>query len=276
MAVTRDQASRLLSESEMALFGDSRNPALRALSPRELTRRIERTRKLRDKSRDLLQRQKLATRGRTGSKGGVTGTANERTARKGEVLDDILQRFEDRLGTVQGAEQTESPRSSAGRAIGRKTAAARAGKTSSRKSEAAATQSPRVSRGDGKSDITKDRLAKRRADTRGDRKAATAAAGASAAGRSTRRRKQAVSPDEALANTRQLLEAKQQRDRETPAYRMLEAQAEGRRAEPESGFQSESARARAQELHAGEVRLDPIHGSISTRDRQSQGKRDRR
>ena len=273
MAVTRDQASRLLSESEMTLFGDSRNPALRALSARELIRRIERTRRLRDRSRDLLQRQKLGTRGRTGSKGGVTGTANERTARKGEVLDDILQRFEDRLGTVQGAGQAESPRSSASRAIGRKTAAARAGKTSSRKSEAAAAQSPRGSRGDGMSDVTEDRAAKRRAGTR---KAATTAARASAAGGSTRRRKQAVSPDEALANTRQLLEAKQQRDRETPAYRMLEAQAEGRRAEPEPGFQSESARAKAQELHAGEVRLDPIHGSISTHDRQSQGERDRR
>src|SRR3970040_1287526 len=78
MAVTRDQASRLLSESEMTLFSESRNPALRSFSARELIRRIERARKLRDKSRDLLQRQRLGSRKRTGSKGGATGEVYQR------------------------------------------------------------------------------------------------------------------------------------------------------------------------------------------------------
>src|SRR3970040_2694173 len=114
MAVTRDQASRLLSESEMTLFSESRNPALRSFSARELIRRIERARKLRDKSRDLLQRQRLGSRKRTGSKRGATGGANERTARKGEVFEDILQRFESRLQEVQGSDEAASGRAKAG------------------------------------------------------------------------------------------------------------------------------------------------------------------
>lgn len=103
MPITRDQASRLLTQPEMGLFGDSRNPALRALSEKALASRVARTRKLRDKSRGLLQRQKLKSRERTGNKLGTSGVANQRTGKKGEILDDILQRFESRLQEVQAA-----------------------------------------------------------------------------------------------------------------------------------------------------------------------------
>lgn len=77
-----------------------------------------------------------------------------------------------------------------------------------------------------------------------------------------------------MAQTRELLEAKQQRDRELRPYQVLDEQ--GQPGQPEPGYQSGSAKSKAQELHAGEARLEPIHGSISTRDRQSQGKRDHR
>ncbi|MDQ3617675.1 MAG: hypothetical protein M3374_03005 [Pseudomonadota bacterium] len=103
MPITRAQASRVLTQPELALFGDSRNPALRALSEKALASRVERTRKLRDKSRDLLQRQKLKSRERTGNKLGTSGVANQRTGEKGEILDDMLQRFECRLQEVQAA-----------------------------------------------------------------------------------------------------------------------------------------------------------------------------
>lgn len=109
MPITRDQASRLLTQPEMALFGDSRNPALRALTEKALATRIERTRKLRDKSRDLFQRQTLKSRDRTGSKLGTFGDANQRTAKKAEILDEILQRFESRLEVVQQAAQQTVP-----------------------------------------------------------------------------------------------------------------------------------------------------------------------
>nr|MBA2237343.1 hypothetical protein [Lysobacter sp.] len=129
MAIAREQARGLLTDSEMVLFGESRNPALRSLTGRELTRRIERVRKLRDKARDLLQRQRLGSRQRTGSKGGKSGAANERTARKGEMLDDILQRFEGRLQELERSGQSEGARQAAG-AAGKATGAARPAKKS--------------------------------------------------------------------------------------------------------------------------------------------------
>ena len=42
------------------------------------------------------------------------------------------------------------------------------------------------------------------------------------------------------------------------------------------GFQSDSAARRALRLHAAEARIPAIQGSISTRDRINQGKRDHR
>ena len=266
MAVTRDQARRLLSESEMTLFSDSRNPTLRSFSARELTRRIERARKLRDKSRDLLQRQRLGTRKRTGSKGGATGDANERTARKGEVLDDVLQRFESRLQDVQDADGAASGRAAAG-------AKAQKAKPAARKRAAKAQAAP--GKATGKAAVKATSGAARTGPATAGR-ATTApsgtARGASAAKK--RPRKAAITPEQALAQTRELLQAKQQRDREPRAYQVLDEQTQP--GLPEAGYQSGSAKSKAQELHAGEVRLEPIHGSISTRDRQSQGKRDHR
>ena len=45
---------------------------------------------------------------------------------------------------------------------------------------------------------------------------------------------------------------------------------------PQPGFQSDEARAKAEELHAGESRMQAIQGSIGTQDRHNQGKRDSR
>jgi hypothetical protein len=81
-----------------------------------------------------------------------------------------------------------------------------------------------------------------------------------------------ISPDQALANTRALLEAKKRQDREGPAWQHLDGSAS-----PAAGrYQSPEARSRAEELHAGESRMPAIEGSISTRDRKNQAKRDKR
>jgi hypothetical protein len=97
MPTTRRAASRLLSASELQLFDASRRDSLAHLDERTLRSKVERTRKLRDKSRDLLQRQKLASRTRTGSKAGKSGEANARTQQKAELVGELLQRFEERL-----------------------------------------------------------------------------------------------------------------------------------------------------------------------------------
>ena len=83
-----------------------------------------------------------------------------------------------------------------------------------------------------------------------------------------------ITPKQALANTRSLLEAKQAHDREALPWQALDTHSHG--TAPKSGFQSEEAKDKAGELHAGESRLDAIEGSISSQDRKSQGKRDSR
>ena len=62
MPCTRTQASKLLTAAEMALFDAARGDAIGALTTRALKAKVERTRRLRDKYRDLHQRQRLATR----------------------------------------------------------------------------------------------------------------------------------------------------------------------------------------------------------------------
>ncbi|WP_408953908.1 hypothetical protein [Lysobacter sp. Hz 25] len=82
-----------------------------------------------------------------------------------------------------------------------------------------------------------------------------------------------ITPEQALANTRQLLEAKQEQAREAQPWQQLDSK-HGQ--VPQSGPQSPGAAQKAEELHAAESRMDAIQGSIGTQDRHNQGKRDNR
>jgi hypothetical protein len=82
-----------------------------------------------------------------------------------------------------------------------------------------------------------------------------------------------LTPKQALANTRKLLEAKKAHDLQPQPWQTLDPQREH---VPQAGYQSNEAAAKAQELHAGESRMSSIHGSVSTHDRRNQGKRDHR
>ena len=88
-----------------------------------------------------------------------------------------------------------------------------------------------------------------------------------------RGRKQAITPEQALAQTHALLEAKQARDHEPKPWAEI---ADSGIESGTPGYQSDSAARRAQRLHAAEVRLSGNQGSVSTRDRINQGKRDHR
>lgn len=104
MAYNRIQAARLLSASEMEVFVSSLKEQLSGLGAPRLRVMIRRTRALRDKFRDLLRRQRLETRSRTGSKSGRGGAANQRTAQKAQAFAEVLERFEARLARVDAAE----------------------------------------------------------------------------------------------------------------------------------------------------------------------------
>jgi len=92
-----------------------------------------------------------------------------------------------------------------------------------------------------------------------------------ATGNAARKRK--ITPEQALANTRALLEAKHEHDRQPPPWQALGA-APGQA--PQPGFQSDEAAQKAGELHAGESRMQAIQGSVGTQGRHNQGKRDSR
>jgi len=102
MPVTRQQAQLLLSVSEMELYDESRSNPLRKLDAAALQKRVERIRRSRERARDLVQRQKLASRASTGSKLGQSGMANQRSKDKAALIDDILKRFEGALQAATG------------------------------------------------------------------------------------------------------------------------------------------------------------------------------
>lgn len=88
-----------------------------------------------------------------------------------------------------------------------------------------------------------------------------------------------ITPEEALENTRQLLEAKQARDRQPPAWRQFDAehgQPAVDQAQGHGALEDDQARAAANRLHAAEIRLDANQGSVSERDRHQQGRTDAR
>ena len=375
MPITRAKASQLLNQREMALYDESRINGLRQLDGKALATRVTRARTARDRARDLVRRQKLASRSSTGSKRGPGGTDNQRSKDKAELMADILARFETRQREVD-RQEARSARTAAS-AAGRKTAgkagaqaaagaraprkAAGAGKgssaTATSKSPAQATKqaavaapaAPRSARetantddaapastsarrngglaagpGKGSSATTSKspaaatkqaaaaapaapRSARETADTDDAAPASTSARrngglaagpgkpratartdgadGASTAGDGARRdgrattaparrpRKRRLTPEQALAQTQALLEAKQARDAEPKPW----ADIGGEGADAGAvGYQSPGAARRADQLHAGEMRLPANQGSISTRDRVNQGKRDHR
>jgi hypothetical protein len=306
MPYTRTQANSLLNKAEMTLFDESRANAIRKLDGKALGSRVERTRKLRDKARDQLQRQRLASRSRTGSKRGTSGDANRRSKDKAELLADILKRFEAQSRAAgKQARADAATRKPATRAGGKKTAARKAAarkaapgraaatktaakKTTAKKTafkKAAVKKSAAKKTAVNKTAAKKTAAKKTAAKKASPRKTApaTSRAGKSApekartgkavpAKRARKASKAPISPDQALANTRALLEAKKRHDREGAAWQHLD----GAASPPAGRYQSPEARSRAEELHAGESRMTAIEGSISTRDRKNQAKRDKR
>lgn len=94
MTVTRIAEKDLLNADEMALFTLSQDAAaLQQRSSAELRDKIARARNLRDRARDMYRRQIGRTRATTGIKRGFSGTANERSRQKAEVLQTIVEKL---------------------------------------------------------------------------------------------------------------------------------------------------------------------------------------
>lgn len=300
MPITRAKASSLLNQREMALYDDSRINGLRQLDARGLDARIRRARTARDRARDLVQKQRLASRAATGSKRGSSGQANQRSADKAELMADILQRFEGRLKDVE--REAAPPKSAATRPARKASKTAktaktartvpakkatgkgtdRAGKPSKQATRTTSRQSAATGRAGPAGSATGSASAspgRKRAATAGRSgpRAATAnkpAAATPARKRAGKSRKRRITPEQALAQTQALLEAKQAQDVAPKPWQ--DTHGGGNSVDGQPGYQSGAARRRALDLHAAEARIPAIQGSVSTRDRISQGKRDHR
>lgn len=110
MAWNRIQAARLLSDKEMALFEGSLNDSAPQMSDKELQAHIRRIRTQRDKYQDLLRRQRVSTRDRTGAKSGRSGVANARTDQKVQVFSEALERLEKQQSRRERSADREAAR----------------------------------------------------------------------------------------------------------------------------------------------------------------------
>lgn len=119
MAYNRNQARPLLTKQEFELFEASLSDKIESFSAPQLRAKINRARRLGDKYRDLFRRQGAAMREETGSGGGTSGAANERTDTKADIFGEVLARFQAQLEKVEakkreaGKPKTPNPRASA-------------------------------------------------------------------------------------------------------------------------------------------------------------------
>lgn len=113
MAFNRNHARPLCTDSEYTLFTASLADQLGELTAAQLRSKIQRTRKLRDKYRDLEKRQRLANRARTGSKKGDRPQTNARTADKAKLFDEALGRLEARAVKLAAAAEREGRKKAA-------------------------------------------------------------------------------------------------------------------------------------------------------------------
>lgn len=158
MAYTLTQARPLLNAAELELFSQSRADAVKQLTAAKLAGAVKRTRTLRDKYRDLYQRQTVAVR--TSTPGAVTGDDNERTQRKADILQEVLERYEARTtlvgerGDSKSSSKTGAKASAKGAAKG--SAAAKAGADpSSMKEGSSAAASKKTAKGAAAAPVAK-------------------------------------------------------------------------------------------------------------------------
>lgn len=93
MAYNRQQARRVCTPAEFALFEASLADRIREHTPAQLRTRIARARVLRDKYRDLHRRQRRATKEQADTGRGARSADKEQLQRKAMLFDEALGRF---------------------------------------------------------------------------------------------------------------------------------------------------------------------------------------
>ena len=291
---TKAQASKLLNVSEMKLYEESRIVPLRKFSASQLDRRVERTRALRDKARDQLQRQRVAQREKTGSKRGASGDANQQRSKdKVTLIGDILKRFEGQLKVARKNEKAGIvPKAAPQRRGTRKAAISKA--QAPGKDFTASRMRARIRMDEEAGSAMKARKAARKAtgvDDSTKKKTTTKATAKKATAKKAVAKKvvaKKAATKKAVAKApvaeKAAKKAVAKRPSNTPAggktggkrtanLRALNAAGGGKLHEGFSDVRAQNI-ALEQKLEAG--RKTPIQGHVSARGRRNQGKRDSR
>jgi hypothetical protein len=291
MTIQLRQAERLCSAAELSLVKAALAPALRKLDEKQLAAYLTRARRARDKHRDLLQRQRLDSRDRTGQKAGRSGDANARTRAKAELFQEVLERFESRSLDLGGREGQQSDGMTRKRATKKKTAKKAATKKAATKKAAtkkAATKKAATKKAATKKAAT-NKAATKKAATK---KAATKkAATKKAATKKAAKRRDVVEPDEdELASSHAATGSDGGPVVKTPAERVAEKvranlhRSEVARQASDPGvtdrhgarFVSDRAKVAAQQAGSQGARERAMHGHIGSAVRRNQAKRDKR
>ncbi len=293
MAYTRTQARNLLTATELSLFDAGRATDVKALTATQLKSKVERTRKLRDKYRDLFKRQRLAARDRTGSKGGRSGVANARSKEKAVLFGELLERFQARLKLVNAAAKKSAARTTAGKkatakkAAGKKAAPRKAAakkmaakksatkKSATKKTPARTSSTKKAAGSTGKKTATRKAAAKKPAAKKasarpsGGKAGKARPAGTTATGKATQVADSVSKP--AAANDSQPPVRKPGRSRRSLA------DVAGADVSPiQGGYVSGKAKITALERRLAESRVRPIQAHISSSGRRNQARRDKR
>lgn len=121
MTYNRTHARSLLTADELQLFSASLRDRVNSLDDKQLNETIARTRRARDKYRDLAKRQNIGTAQRAGRRAAAHG-ANKRTEAKATVFAEALGRLEKRRDTLEERRTREARK----RTLDRVTAARKA------------------------------------------------------------------------------------------------------------------------------------------------------
>jgi hypothetical protein len=138
MAISLERARKLCTQAEFELVESSVGRNARELSPARLKQKIDRTRKLRDKYRDLSKRQRLEARGKKAPSGSRPAKGQDNTERKAQLFQEVLDRFESYTERIQAREDR---REAAGAAGGSGSGASKSGASKSGASKSAASKS---------------------------------------------------------------------------------------------------------------------------------------
>lgn len=117
--ISSKEARSLCTAAEHELVRFSRQRDLKHVKAKDVRANIARTRRLRDKYRDLARRQRLVIRGKRQGKanGKISAAAkgaanNQRTVRKATLFDQTLLRFEAMLTRLEKPARSKKPRTS--------------------------------------------------------------------------------------------------------------------------------------------------------------------